>query len=367
MQFLGYLLFFFAVLGSTFGATGEKFVKNTLKQQERNEKKCKSLYPKSVNSISKVTSSNAGESVKYFDCTIDYAALLMVVNPRTLAEEEANIMLNNKISLYEEMIFQINAKGNDTDGYLSTAVEETITEKQFIIKKSEDKVISMQGKVETLEQAKRKCEKQGFKEKSFDSLELYLFEKCVKEEGFAYKRPESKQKALKAKQDERQKEIMAQKLQAKQKEDQVKKAKQYEKQKESMAQKLQAKQKEDQIKRKKDLENKVEWRKKEDSISAFVKEKIEIQGVKSKPAELEPVKTKAEVIKQEISEKPIEPEINAIPEEKIVIQTEVKPSEVNKNVTYTKKTICKIDANGSKICTYDPTYKVQGTKPINKL
>jgi hypothetical protein len=338
MQFLACILLFFTVLNSAFGASGEKFIKNTLKQQEKNEKRCKSLHPKSVNSISKITSSNAEESVKYFDCTIDYATLLIISNPRTLKEEEVNVNLNNKISSYQEMIFRIKAKGKNSDMAILNSVEETITEKQFIIKKSDDEIISMPEKIETLEQAKRKCEKKGFKEKSFDSLELYLFEKCIKEEGFDYKRPASIQKALKVQQDE--------------------------KKKEKIAQKLQEKQNKDEIKRNKELQKKK-------NVLEILEEKNETTVAKPGPVQAKEVKTESEIIlkpaQPEAMQRLAEPEINIVPEEKIVVKTEVKPSEINKNVTYTRKTTCKIDANGSKICTYDPTYKIQGTKPINKL
>lgn len=364
MQFLAYFFFFLTVIGSTFGATGEKFIKNTLQRQERNEKKCKSLYPKSVNTISKITPSNRKESIKYFDCTIDYAVLLMIVNPRTLAEEEVNRVLDKKIAVYEEMIFRLEAKNNNTDSSVLNSEEEIITEKQFIIKKSEDRVISVPEKIETLDQARRKCEKKGFKEKSFDSLELYLFANCIKEEGFTYKRPESVQKVLNAKQDEERKE--------------------------KFAKKIREKQDKDEVKRKKELAKKVEKEKRQDNDPLTLKQKTEIQEIKTEvqevkiqPDKLEPVKTKVELVKQpeeevvkqqpepikqpEVSKNPTEPEINAIPEEEIVIKTEMKPSEINKNVTYTRKTACKIDVNGSKICIYEPTYKVQGTTPINKL
>ena len=166
-------------------------------------------------------------------------------------------------------------------------------------------------------EAKEKCKNKGFKESSFDSLENYLFDKCLEEEGFLNKQSASKSAVS----------LKAERARAS-------KAKEEEK--------LKMQRQKDENARQKKLSKKV------------------------LPPAVSTVSPKVEEVKK-VPEVAVTTQV--ISEEKTIIKKESKPSEANKNVVYTKKTVCKIDENGGKVCMYDPRYKLNNSgelNPINK-
>lgn len=305
----GFILFGVLLLSLFSKSFAEVETFNIVRAEKKGNKECRNLYPKSHTNVNSIKNPDvAFDSAKYFECMADFVSLVKLQNPQNEHDSDYNKEVDSKVYTYVSNFNFINNKfalGLPSSTHISN-MEETITE--IVIVKAEAPRIQDYKPLpepKSLAQAELRCKDRGFNKKSFDELEVYLFHKCVEEYGFT-----SGSKRL-----DTYKDAADLKRSITHKKESLKKKKQ---------------------------ERKVEIKK---------QQKIKKEQVQKKHKT--PTKTPIEV--KETGKKGE------------VIKTEIIPIKKDENVNYVKKTVCKIDDLGNKVCIYNPQYKIEGATSINNF
>jgi hypothetical protein len=154
-----------------------KAEQKVLKLEKKYTQKCKKVYKRASLETAYYSEFDAIETVKYIDCIKEYLTMEIHSRVKNKMQFEENLSLLNKIEFYTQ-------QKNDIQDKIISQEEKTI-ERQIIISSVEKEKVDLKSeKILTLAQAKQKCFKKGFKERSSDPLERFLFKQCVEEEGF---------------------------------------------------------------------------------------------------------------------------------------------------------------------------------------
>lgn len=173
-------------LSSVFAETG------VLKIEKKGSTECRKLYPAAQAELESVNEGNALESAHYFKCVADFMEKGKFLSPHNVSQSQHNQIVENSIAKYSSNYNYINSNYAFVRRIFHDSVVDSpaeLTNTKIIIKSfGGDKIELAQtpeiAPPQTLEQAEERCVDKGFKKQSFDSLEAYLFSKCLREEGF---------------------------------------------------------------------------------------------------------------------------------------------------------------------------------------
>lgn len=170
---------------NSFAAT--KMEKYLAKEEKKYTKLCHKKYTKGKDKMKDIKQENAYYSILLFECFKEHANALKPFYPRGEDVELRNL-IEDKINQYNMSIAKIESKFDVQSQNVKGDVGEIITEKVIIIKKENQPVINSEviinKKATTKSEAVGQCQNRGFKQKSSDPLEVYLFNECIKELGF---------------------------------------------------------------------------------------------------------------------------------------------------------------------------------------
>lgn len=169
-----YLLVFFSMF---FYVAKANFNKDQKIEEKKQMKFCRKFYPKVRLDSLNLKEGEVVDTAYYYDCMLEYFEKKKDKNPSEYTD--------SKIEHYNEKLKEIleSLKSADIPDEYS---ERVVVEKQIIIKPSKAKLqVLEQEKPKTLTDARNICLTRGFKYNSNDQLEKFLFERCIKEIGFA--------------------------------------------------------------------------------------------------------------------------------------------------------------------------------------